>query len=143
MGNDRGPSSFSPFALNFNPRSRVGNDGACKCIIGREERFQSTFPRGERREKMCLTRYSVRFQSTFPRGERRIPSFKQMPSMLFQSTFPRGERQVYHHYACWSTNFNPRSRVGNDSFSFCFPLWLLVFQSTFPRGERRSGPLIN
>ena len=37
--------------------------------------------------------------------------------MLFQSTFPRGERQNKSDNACLRNNFNPRSRVGNDTTS--------------------------
>ena len=34
-----------------------------------------------------------RFQSTFPRGERRQDRSKEVSKEIFQSTFPRGERQ--------------------------------------------------
>ena len=57
---------------HFNPRSREGSD--CDLLIALDplEKFQSTLPRGERRE--CRISYGsnhVRFQSTLPRGERR------------------------------------------------------------------------
>ena len=38
-----------------------------------------------------------------------------------------------------STNFNPRSRVGNDLPFFPIILVSSEFQSTFPRGERQTG----
>ena len=106
-----------------------------------------------------------------------FPSFALL--MLFQSTFPRGERPFHDQYLkiatnisihvpawgttrcscipCSCTHFNPRSRVGNDSFSdkkmrelfisIHVPAWGTTtvqceiqgsekFQSTFPRGER-------
>ena len=55
-----------------------------------------------------------KFQSTFPRGERpeRLSAF--MTKRIFQSTFPRGERHAGLHSLCSADNFNPRSRVGND-----------------------------
>ena len=101
----------------------------------------------------------VLFQSSFPRGERpssstRIPFLSQ-----FQSTFPRGERRSKRSDSDYFTDFNPRSRVGNDSINRSYrlryiisihvPAWgtthvqrlrpvnYAVFQSTFPRGERR------
>ena len=37
------------------------------------------------------------------------------------------------------TDFNPRSRVGNDFYRTSNPLCYSKFQSTFPRGERRNG----
>ena len=87
------------------------------------------------------------FQSTFPRGERLIVAFISMFGWEFQSTFPRGERQnqakiasgssISIHVPAWGTtkmrfgcfsarsNFNPRSRVGNDSkFSQIFFVFL-------------------
>ena len=103
----------------------------------------------------------VLFQSSFPRGERpssstRIPFLSQ-----FQSTFPRGERRSKRSDSDYFTDFNPRSRVGNDSINRSYrlryiisihvPAWgtthvqrlrpvnYAVFQSTFPRGERRDS----
>ena len=99
----------------------------------------------------------VLFQSSFPRGERpssstRIPFLSQ-----FQSTFPRGERRSKRSDSDYFTDFNPRSRVGNDSINRSYrlryiisihvPAWgttkmrdmllkMHTFQSTFPRGER-------
>ena len=77
----------------------------------------------------------------------------------FQSTFPCWERPIYIAFHLLLQNFNPRSRVGNDSFlhfnhstiiisihvpvlgttfvshSFALPI---QFQSTFPCWERRN-----
>ena len=79
---------------NFNPRSRVGNDGRSSWYTYRGKEFQSTFPRGERLLE-CLIKAD---------------------SLLFQSTFPRGERPEFY-FVCFAIRyFNPRSRVGNDSF---------------------------
>ena len=85
---------------NFNPRSREGSDGFCRCN-GRNKcisihapargatsvdrflspiwKFQSTLPRGERRQ--CLSRdiFIQRFQSTLPRGERRLRVISAFP----------------------------------------------------------------
>ena len=85
----------------------------------------------------CMTDIN-RFQSTFPRGERPVTCQIKSAAEEFQSTFPRGERPklwetmpddqyISIHVPAWGTtgrrrtkqlsliNFNPRSRVGNDS----------------------------
>ena len=124
--------------------------------------FQSTFPRGERREKECIlenliirfnprsregndyTRISrtycfyFRFQSTFPRGERPKSKSDSFFQQQFQSTFPRGERlRSYDVPGQGIVGFNPRSREGNDTIAVAGSDTNIVFQSTFPRGERR------
>ena len=104
--------------------------------------FQSTFPRGKRRNR-AYGRYlnesvsihvparettylrlkliqSQAFQSTFPRGKRREKSGYWKTCTKFQSTFPRGKR----HYSSGcdtdgECSFNPRSREGNDNNSDC------------------------
>ena len=57
----------------------------------------------------------VLFQSTFPRGERRNDYVAVLDSIPFQSTFPRGERRHVEIVIFPLVNFNPRSRVGNDA----------------------------
>ena len=82
------------------------------------------------------------FQSTFPRGERRQQL--QVPKQFIKSFNPRsreGNDVLLSYTALQALCFNPRSREGNDIFlisSFPFPP---EFQSTFPRGERQS-PLL-
>ena len=122
---------------HFNPRSLVGNDRI----------WQNTLP----------SRW--KFQSTFPRGERRGPYLIFLSPCRFQSTFPRGERHLCWLVAVKHIHFNPRSLVGNDyipvgtytivEISIHVPSWgttiftrrqppCILFQSTFPRGERRA-----
>ena len=94
VGNDRQQKPHLLSLHDFNPRSHVGNDqprhsqrsvpgisihvptwGTTRTSTQHkhpQDRFQSTFPRGER---LCVDRLSqiLRvFQSTFPRGERRV-----------------------------------------------------------------------
>ena len=47
---------------------------------------------------------------------------------LFQSTFPRGERRCRKSRCMPDTNFNPRSRVGNDPVStvLCRDLFISI-----------------
>ena len=100
-------------------------------------RFQSTFPRGERR---------------FLRGGSRLVSYFNPRSLVGNDVLRRAACPLLFYFNPRSLvgndgnqnirrnqngNFNPRSLVGNDSYSFsCFVS--SVFQSTFPRGERRT-----
>ena len=60
--------------------------------------------------------HNRQFQSTFPRGERRRTVWHQQSIICqFQSTFPRGERPDMRRCYQKNKNFNPRSRVGNDT----------------------------
>ena len=82
-------------ADNFNPRSRVGNDGL---------------------QGPCETGYAISIHVPAWGTTKRPPFLYQFT--LFQSTFPRGERHCRIEHSLNCGNFNPRSRVGND-FS-CF-----------------------
>ena len=143
--------------------------------------FQSTLPYGERRSRKQKPRSGKKFQSTLPYGERPFTAGITNTTSKFQSTLPYGERLddpfcngwhrfVSIHAPVWGatlrrlTNgregfgFNPRSRMGSDSFyllsykcinvSIHAPVWGATnpvcinadcrkFQSTLPYGERR------
>ena len=58
-----------------------------------QHRFQSTLPRGERRDLHSVFFEISRFQSTLPRGERHFFSVPSSFNFAFQSTLPRGERR--------------------------------------------------
>ena len=78
---------------DFNPRSRVGND----CCI------QSTKIQ------------DIRFQSTFPRGERRLCSVWMKGESIISIHVPAwGTTQASQKPTLCRLYFNPRSRVGND-----------------------------
>ena len=95
-GATKSPYSFSGSMTNFNPRSREGSDW--------------------NRPRNSLK--SLRFQSTLPRGERRDGYQTSLVDHIFQSTLPRGERQPQGRVQdCKYPNFNPRSREGSD-FNF-------------------------
>ena len=102
-------------------------------------RFQSTPPRGRRR---CAQRSFVhihqvsihasaweatrsiplqfpdwsKFQSTPPRGRRHYGGCMTLHEALFQSTPPRGRRRPAAARRSWIGRFNPRLRVGGDSY---------------------------
>ncbi len=139
----------STFQKDFNPRSRVGNDVIWFSGLLTVLKFQSTFPRGERRDPSFNNPCQHRFQSTFPRGERlkcirKSDQFSQFQSTFprgerphlmsmfyfletFQSTFPRGERHtptaVSHQGRSY---FNPRSLVGNDDLTFFVSIFGII-----------------
>ena len=78
---------------NFNPRSRVGNDGGRTLWQIPLYGFQSTFPRGERLRSTLLNTVLNRY---------------------FNPRSRVGNDCRRTNKACALHNFNPRSRVGND-----------------------------
>ena len=99
--------------------------------------FQSTLPRGERRETGTRSRTQTEFQSTLPRGERLNQCRMRGLKNKFQSTLPRGERRPCET-GVWSIiYFNPRSREGSDCkntqttniISVYFYLYYIIFVS--------------
>ena len=121
-------------------------------------RFQSTLPRGERRNLPFKTprpvnyfnprsregsdvayhhrmAQLVKFQSTLPRGERpqHLPMCK--PARSFQSTLPRGERLQCRTIVIDPANFNPRSREGSDDI----PCYLASIQTSYFNPRSREG----
>ena len=77
--------------------------------------FQSTFPRGERRNVINIKAYSCRFQSTFPRGERRVACCLVPVVRDVSIHVPaRGTTVTIASCTTVQAGFNPRSREGND-----------------------------
>ena len=92
VGNDYTLPSFIIQFNYFNPRSLVGNDDSTYdfCALNSISIHVPSWGTTHRR---ILPGAAKKFQSTFPRGERRITArIGDMPP-LFQSTFPRGERR--------------------------------------------------
>ena len=137
MGNDSAWYSNVANQCYFNPRSRVGND----------------------LQWFVLGLIELLFQSTFPRGERRDAAFTKVFADNFNPRSRVGNDVRGSVYRLSFANFNPRSRVGNDTkrvdkhnnvvISIHVPAWgttnsgieyqvFLQFQSTFPRGERHG-----
>ena len=135
----------------FNPRSRKGNDvtlmqwlqhGVSIHVPARgtthlsnavvHQRFQSTFPQGERRF-LEDENIPVRFQSTFPQGERRRESPDSGKPIMVSIHVPArgttGNRRLKSY-----RGFNPRSRKGNDSG--CSQVSGQKFQGFNPRSRK-------
>ena len=70
VGSDLPPYAQWCRCRSFNPRSRVGSDASYPDTDVPGGKFQSTLPRGERRNRQGTNAHSILFQSTLPRGER-------------------------------------------------------------------------
>ena len=77
--------------------------------------FQSTFPRGERRNLKQFTSDDLKISIHVPAWGTTSSMQCEPVRKRFQSTFPRGERRYTAYQRCYPRNFNPRSRVGNDN----------------------------
>ena len=122
----------------FNPRSREGSDPARMFAPGYNRRFQSTLPRGERRQHKKICCRPTKFQSTLPRGERR--QYCPLRSCVFPisihapargATTDRGDVPRFRHI---SIHAPARGATMAGSVISQHPIG---FQSTLPRGERR------
>ena len=103
----RGCSSY------FNPRSRVGNDGATFSLTV-NRRISIHVPAWGTTNHSSNVFLGSQFQSTFPRGERQ---FIEWNSCILQYFNPRsrvGNDEPHYGQCCTYHYFNPRSRVGND-----------------------------
>ena len=159
---ERRPKAVSgPSPENFNPRSRVGNDGNCSSVrmfpfisihvpawgtTGRshcDTCCRIYFNPRSRVGNDCL--HQIRSYSLMnfnPRsrvGNDGNEQYKNDSIRAFQSTFPRGERQGtecfamrFHTISIHVPAWGTTAHVGNESSK-------KRFQSTFPRGERRNS----
>ena len=145
---------------HFNPRSREGSDydgpidGIALTI------FQSTLPRGERRELGVNQGYPENISIHAPaRGATdHQPVLRFLPSHFnprsregsdgyipafclyhgeFQSTLPRGERHDTYRAVNSACRFQSTLPRGERPKPMCMLTWMEKFQSTLPRGERR------
>ncbi len=120
--------------------------------------FQSTLPRGERRDGLryilqadeisihapargatqgsCVRVRNYKFQSTLPRGERLLYPPKVSVPPYFNPRSREGSDRIRWPYLLTHQNFNPRSREGSDIGGFVIQPGEVIFQSTLPRGER-------
>ena len=106
-------------------------------------RFQSTFPRGERRMGETSLNYVLYFNPRSRVGNDLILPDQDISIALFQSTFPRGER--HQLISSWRVKIRFQSTFprGERLGGLCFLYAGYQFQSTFPRGERPLSPQCN
>ena len=79
------------------------------------------------------------FQSTFPRGERPSDVALLTGNNNFNPRSRVGNDSIRAYIPCISIDFNPRSCVGNDGIDTWKRVIEHIFQSTFPRGERLAS----
>ena len=120
---------------NFNPRSHEGSDRIYAPSASGSGVFQSTLPRGERRNfcrSVCqkgdfnprshegsdtillLYQAGHRISIHAPTRGATIKRAISMPNLKFQSTLPRGERLYVWVAGHTIAYFNPRSHEGSD-----------------------------
>ena len=130
-----------PKSIDFNPRSRVGND-----LLHRRRQFYLQIsihvPAWGTTGIAYLRVNTIGISIHVPAWGTTNKAMQQHAFCEFQSTFPRGERLEKYVSLKADTNFNPRSRVGNDSCAGVYGAILCLFQSTFPRGERQEVVMI-
>ena len=116
-------SSGAGYEISIHAPARGATPTLKICLV--KLQFQSTLPRGERRNVGTTIFGIMLFQSTLPRGER--PHHVQTRPYIrrFQSTLPRGERRSLSCSPQSHRYFNPRSREGSDS-NF-YPKSYLIF----------------
>ena len=92
-GSDRIPRRKDKRRLHFNPRSREGSDlfTIRRILI---TSFQSTLPRGERRELLTNDKLSEAISIHAPARGATLRRLHPEKRHLFQSTLPRGERRA-------------------------------------------------
>ena len=98
----------------FNPRSHEGSDDY---NAPRSRAYGSFNPRSHEGSDMAVVRAGKKqnkFQSTLPRRERRDTSLHHRPRDTFQSTLPRRERRTAENTISRFDRFNPRSHEGSD-----------------------------
>ncbi len=102
--------------LNFNPRSRVGNDRAGISVLMRLQEVSIHVPAwGTTGGTVAVSSVGCIFQSTFPRGERRQRTVTHPIYRPISIHVPAwGTTGRYATDSQGKRNFNPRSRVGND-----------------------------
>ena len=144
--------------MNFNPRSRVGNDVATFLPLYLIQISIHVPAWGTTMEELLHTRHfhisihvpawgttqfaeqninHFQFQSTFPRGERPFAQLFLLLGGLFQSTFPRGERQEQIVEILSNGGISIHVPAWGTTWTLTDRLSPTLFQSTFPRGERR------
>ena len=115
VGNDYIVCDISCYIANFNPRSRVGNDESGNRLLFCLLLFQSTFPRGERLTCRCQYALDLRISIHVPAWGTTMYTLKLHIIFKISIHVPAWGTtcECSYAYSCY-TNFNPRSRVGND-----------------------------
>ena len=125
-------------AVDFNPRSRVGSDNKTPFAEKQKQVISIHAPAWGATINAVLVLKFWKFQSTLPRGERRNGNRQYAYSLGISIHAPAwGATHGYKVPLNDCINFNPRSRVGSDLGADGWVGKFFKFQSTLPRGERQ------
>ena len=124
-------------ARNFNPRSREGSDIFLSKDFVDNLKFQSTLPRGERREHRHRKGFGDRnFNPRSREGSDKPTLGSEFKSYTISIHAPaRGATTVFLIHKISNINFNPRSREGSDPISPYTIYWWYNFN---PRSREGS-----
>ena len=126
---------------SFNPRARVGRDHLCRGVEHGDGVFQSTRPRGARRDEAGLLEVSPVVSIHAPAWGATSPARANATAHRRFNPRARVGRDASGHVATSSsTCFNPRARVGRDRCTSPGACVTIRFQSTRPRGARPRHP---
>ena len=114
VGRDDIPPRARQRCMDFNPRARVGRDTLNSQLILYHRSFQSTRPRGARREKPLQTRLIFISIHAPAWGATRLPSGRKLFYPISIHAPAWGATTSGSMSSTRSSHFNPRARVGRD-----------------------------
>ena len=101
--------------------------------------FQSTLPRGERRDVIYGDVKEIQISIHAPtRGATNDSGHFSFKNGISIHAPTRGATLIDLFIRVFLDNFNPRSHEGSDGIHFVTPVVTVLFQSTLPRGERQD-----
>ena len=122
----------------FNPRARVGRDIETTGKPGGQACFNPRARVGRDQHGGAKTRQSAKFQSTRPRGARLlVPRCRKRPRHVSIHAPAWGATWARQRTRCAWTRFNPRARVGRDTWIGALGLSLTGFN---PRARVGRDP---
>ncbi len=129
------------FRYCFNPRAREGRDATWATVVHHANEFQSTRPRGARRQSHLRSHQDQARFNPRAREGRDAGIFEQNNSGWVSIHAPaRGATSTGVRQSPIISCFNPRAREGRDQVLEADVLDEGLFQSTRPRGARRCVP---
>ena len=138
VGRDTWPLKMPTPVTCFNPRARVGRDSILGAPHGAPDGFQSTRPRGARRQirDNPISSDAVSIHApAWGATSARVISCSPKPCFNPRARVGRDRRNLTK--SVHVSRFNPRARVGRDRVIQGARGLVEGFQSTRPRGARR------
>ena len=153
-------TNISHFIGNFNPRSHEGSDQYLERVRSIDSEISIHAPTRGATAVTTTKETDPVFQSTLPRGERRDVIYGDVKEIQISIHAPtRGATNDSGHFSFKNgisihaptrgatlkdisifintLDFNPRSHEGSDAAESAGAATLQLFQSTLPRGERQ------